>query len=113
VDVYDAFPYVETRTYAIVSDPAWNRLVFGEAGKTLRAYDGAGTTLGKLSQPRGLAVDESVASTSPTRATTGCWSCRRAPNSIRSLSRRSTRFAGLHAPERRGVFRRRHAIQAR
>ena len=22
VDVYDAFPYVETRTYAIVSDPA-------------------------------------------------------------------------------------------
>jgi len=59
VDVYDAFPYVETRTFAIVSDPAWNRLVFGEAGKTLRAYDGAGTTLGKLSQPRGLAVDES------------------------------------------------------
>jgi len=58
VDVYDAFPYVETRTYAIVSDPAWNRLVFGEAGKTLRAYDGAGTSFGRLRQPRGLAVDE-------------------------------------------------------
>lgn len=58
VDVYDAFPYVETRTFAIVSDPAWNRLVYGEPGKTLRAFDGGSTTLGRLRQPRGLAVDE-------------------------------------------------------
>ena len=58
VDVYDVFPYVETRTFAVISDPSWNRLVYGEAGKTLRAYDGAGTNLGRLSNPRGLAVDE-------------------------------------------------------
>ncbi len=58
VDVYDGFPYVETRTFAVVSDPAWRRLVFGEAGKTLRAYDGTGTTLGPLRDPRGLAADE-------------------------------------------------------
>jgi hypothetical protein len=58
VDVYDGFPYVETRTFAVVSDPSWQRLVFGEPGKTLRAYDGAGTTLGALREPRGLAVDD-------------------------------------------------------
>src|SRR5437867_7247875 len=58
VDVYDVFPYVETRTFVVVSDPSWQRLVFGEPGKTLRAYDGAGTTFGPLKDPRGLAVDE-------------------------------------------------------
>ncbi|MCC6348268.1 MAG: T9SS type A sorting domain-containing protein [Candidatus Eisenbacteria bacterium] len=58
VDLYDVFPYVESRTFQIVSDPRWNRLVIGEAGRALRAYDGAGTPLGRLSEPRGLAVDE-------------------------------------------------------
>jgi len=32
--------------------------VFGEAGRSLRAWDGAGSTLGALRDPRGLAVDE-------------------------------------------------------
>ena len=59
VDVYDRFPYVETRTFQVVSDPRWNRLVTGEVGKSLTAYDGAGTTLGALAAPHGLAVDES------------------------------------------------------
>jgi DNA-binding beta-propeller fold protein YncE len=58
VDVYDRFPYVEARTFDVVSDPAWNRLVYGEAGRTLRAYDGRGTALGALAGPRGMAVDE-------------------------------------------------------
>ena len=58
VDVYPVFPYVESRTFEIVSDPRWNRLVYGEAGRTLRAYDGAGQPLGALKGPRGLAVDE-------------------------------------------------------
>jgi len=58
VDLYDKFPYVEARRFQIVSDPAWNRLVFGEAGKSLRAFDGKGSALGALSSPRGLAVDE-------------------------------------------------------
>jgi len=58
VDLYDVFPYVESRTFQVVSDPRWNRLVIGEAGHALRAYDGAGTVLGALAEPRGLAVDE-------------------------------------------------------
>lgn len=58
VDLYDVFPYVESRTFQLVSDPRWNRLVLGEAGRALSAYDGAGTSLGALKEPRGLAVDE-------------------------------------------------------
>lgn len=58
VDVYNVFPYVETRAFQIVSDPRWNRLVYGEMGRTLRAYDGHGQTLGALKNPRGMAVDE-------------------------------------------------------
>src|SRR5262249_17381062 len=58
VDVYDVFPYLEARTFQIVSDPRWNRLIYGESGRTLRAYSGAGLSLGALSNPRGLSVDE-------------------------------------------------------
>lgn len=58
VDLYDRFPYVEARDFQIVSDPRWNRLVFGERGRSLAAYDGAGSTLGPLSHPHGMAVDE-------------------------------------------------------
>src|SRR5262245_10890464 len=48
VDLYDRFPYVESRDFQIVSDPQWNRLVFGERGQSLSAWDGAGTPLGPL-----------------------------------------------------------------
>lgn len=58
VDVYDRFPYVSSRTFEVVSDPRWNRLVFGEVGGDLHAWDGAGTSFGALSEPRGLAVDD-------------------------------------------------------
>ncbi len=58
VDVYDRFPYVETRHFQVVSDPRWNRVVYGERGRSLLAYDGKGTALGALSAPRGMAVDE-------------------------------------------------------
>jgi DNA-binding beta-propeller fold protein YncE len=58
VDVYDVFPYVESRQFQVVSDPQWNRLVFGEAGRSLRAFDGRGTAAGALSSPHGLAVDD-------------------------------------------------------
>ncbi len=58
VDVYDVFPYVEARRFQVVSDPAWNRLVFGEIGKGLAAYDGKSSAMGALAGPRGLAVDE-------------------------------------------------------
>ena len=42
VDVYDRFPYLETREFEVVSDTRWNRLVYGERGQSLSAYDGAG-----------------------------------------------------------------------
>jgi hypothetical protein len=58
VDLYDRFPYVESRDFQIVSDPKWNRLVFGERGQSLSAWDGSGTSLGPLAGPRGMAVDE-------------------------------------------------------
>lgn len=58
VDVYDRFPYVESRTFVLVSDPKWNRLVFGEPGRSLAAFAGAGSAFGALSQPHGMAVDE-------------------------------------------------------
>lgn len=58
VDLYDAFPYVETRQFQVVSDPRWNRLVCGEMGRSLGAFDGAGTAVGPLRSPHGLSVDE-------------------------------------------------------
>lgn len=58
IDVYDRFPYLETRHFQVVSDPRWNRVVYGERGRSLRAYDGNGGPLGALSGPRGMAVDE-------------------------------------------------------
>ena len=58
IDVYDRIPYVESRHFQVVSDPGWNRLVYGELGRSLSAYDGAGSALGPLSQPHGMAVDE-------------------------------------------------------
>lgn len=57
VDVYDTFPYVDAHYVQVVSDPGWSRLLYGEVGKELRAYDGNGTPLGKLSEPHGMAVD--------------------------------------------------------
>ena len=57
VDVYDRFPYVESRRFQVVSDPRWNRLVFGEAGRSLSAWDGHGSAFA-LSDPHGLAVDD-------------------------------------------------------
>jgi hypothetical protein len=58
VDLYDVFPYVESRDFQIVSDPQWNRLVFGERGRGLSAFDGRTSTSGALKAPRGMAVDE-------------------------------------------------------
>jgi hypothetical protein len=57
VDVYDRFPYVEARYFQIVTDPAWNRLLMGEIGRTPLAYDGSAGAFGRLSAPRGLSSD--------------------------------------------------------
>lgn len=57
-DLYDRFPYVETRHFQVVSDPQWNRLVYGERGRSVRALDGTATSFGALKGPRGMAVDD-------------------------------------------------------
>jgi len=57
VDVYDQFPYLESHYFQVVSDPKWNRLVFGESDRGLAAYDGKGSAFGALNEPRGLATD--------------------------------------------------------
>ncbi len=56
-DIYDGFPYVESRCFLFVSDPEWNRILFGEIGKGFDAWNGEGTIFGKLDSPRGMAVD--------------------------------------------------------
>jgi len=40
-----------------VSDPAWNRLLLGEIGRGLTAFDGATSSFGSLKTPRGLSTD--------------------------------------------------------
>jgi hypothetical protein len=57
VDVYDRFPYLESRYFQVVSDPQWNRLLMGEVGQGLFAHDGAGDQFGHLAEPRGLSAD--------------------------------------------------------
>lgn len=58
VDVYDRFPYLEARSFQVVSDPAWDRLLFGATERGLDAFDGHGSTFGPLDAPRGLSSDE-------------------------------------------------------
>lgn len=58
VDVYARFPYLESRTFQVVSDPGWNRLLFGENGRGLASFDGSQSSFGSLNDPRGMAVDE-------------------------------------------------------
>jgi len=58
VDVYEGFPFLEARYFQIVSDPGWNRLVFGEVDRGLQAFDGQGTVFGPLNRPRGMSVDD-------------------------------------------------------
>lgn len=57
VDVYDDFPFLESRWFQIVSDPDWDRLLFGEIGQGLGAFGGEATSFGKLNQPHGLSTD--------------------------------------------------------
>jgi len=57
IDIYDRFPYVEARHFQIVSDPAWNRLLMGEMGRDLTAFDGTASGFGALASPRGLSSD--------------------------------------------------------
>lgn len=57
VDVYDRFPYLEARYFQVVSDPAWNRILMGEIGQGVSAFDGTASRVGALKSPHGLATD--------------------------------------------------------
>jgi flagellar hook assembly protein FlgD len=57
VDVYDRFPYLESRYFQVVSDASWNRLLVGELDGRLAAWNGSGSAFGALSAPRGLDSD--------------------------------------------------------
>ena len=56
-DVYDRFPYVESRWFQAVSDAGWNRILIGEMGGDLTAWSGEGSDFGALEAPRGLTSD--------------------------------------------------------
>jgi len=58
VDVYENFPYLEARYFQIVSDPGWNRLVYGEVDKGLQAFDGLDSSFGPLNKPHGMSTDD-------------------------------------------------------
>ena len=40
VDIYEGFPYLESRHFQVVSDPDWNRLLMGQVERGLSAFDG-------------------------------------------------------------------------
>lgn len=56
-DVYERFPYVESRAMPIASDADWDRLVFGDPEQGLHVFTGVGSAIGALDSPRGLALD--------------------------------------------------------
>ncbi len=58
VDVYENFPYLEARYFQVVSDPGWNRLVYGEKDQGLQAFDGQGSSFGPLKRPHGMSTDD-------------------------------------------------------
>jgi len=58
VDIYEQFPFLESRHFQVVSDPSWNRLVYGEIDRDLKAFDGQGSVFGALKNPRGMSVDD-------------------------------------------------------
>jgi len=59
VDVYDVFPYAESRYFLAVTDPEWNRLVISDTKqRVLRSFDGKNSGIGALNSPHGIAVDE-------------------------------------------------------
>jgi hypothetical protein len=57
VEIFDRYPYVRARYIQLVTDAAWNRVVFGEPGAAIHAFDGAGTALGRLRGPAGIDRD--------------------------------------------------------
>jgi hypothetical protein len=92
VDLYDRFPFVEARHFEVVSDPQWNRVVYGQLGSGVAAISDAGATLGALSAPHGLGSMSATACTWRTPATTASWCSRPRRSSTRSTWCRCSPF---------------------
>jgi hypothetical protein len=56
VQQFDTAPFFQASYVQMVTDPAWNRLVYGDYQKWIKAYDAAETGL-QLNRPHGVAVD--------------------------------------------------------
>ncbi len=56
VDLYDTFPFAESRYVQVVTDPDWNRVLAAGTDGVFAAYDGAGEPLGPLAEPHGIAL---------------------------------------------------------
>ncbi|MEK7728874.1 MAG: FlgD immunoglobulin-like domain containing protein [candidate division KSB1 bacterium] len=56
VQQFDAAPFIAASYVQLVTDPAWNRIVYGDYQRWIKAYDGrdSGTP---LNRPQGIAVD--------------------------------------------------------
>jgi hypothetical protein len=57
VEIFDRYPYVRARYIQLITDAAWNRVVFGEQGREIHTFDGAGTPFGRLRGPAGIDRD--------------------------------------------------------
>ena len=53
---FDTAPYYQASYVQFVTDPAWNRLVYGDYQNWIKAYDAAETGLA-LNRPQGIVVD--------------------------------------------------------
>ena len=53
---FDTAPYFQASYVQFVTDPAWNRLVYGDYQNWIKAYDAAETGLA-LNRPQGIVVD--------------------------------------------------------
>ncbi|MDZ7361220.1 MAG: T9SS type A sorting domain-containing protein [candidate division KSB1 bacterium] len=53
---FDTAPYFQASYVQFVTDPAWNRVIYGDYQKWIKAYDGTETGL-PLNRPHGIAVD--------------------------------------------------------
>jgi hypothetical protein len=56
VEQFNSPPYFSGTYVQLVTDPAWNRIVYGDYQQSIKAYDG-GLTEGKLNRPMGIDRD--------------------------------------------------------
>jgi sugar lactone lactonase YvrE len=56
VQQFDTAPYFQASYVQMVTDPAWNRLIYGDYQKWIKAYDAVESGL-PLNRPQGIVVD--------------------------------------------------------